>query len=51
MEEFLRSLLRSLEQLEVRGRENLDIVLGCMLAIERVLTQIQEKEEGESDGG
>lgn len=50
MEEFLRSLLRSLDQLEVRGRENLDIVLGCMLAIEQVLTQIQENEEEVSDG-
>ena len=50
MEEFLRSLLRSLDQLEVRGRENLDIVLGCMMAIEQVLTQIQKNEEEGSDG-
>lgn len=49
MEEFLTSLLRSLNEIEVKGKQNIDILLGCMMAIETKIKQLGE-EEGE-DGG
>lgn len=38
----LRALLAELEEVEVKGRTNVDTLLGCMMAIEAV---IGEKEE------
>lgn len=49
MTEFLTCLLTSLERIEVKGKNNLDILLGCMMAIENAIDQLKEenKEVGE----
>lgn len=51
MNEFLHTLLNSLNCIEVKGKDNLDTLLGCMMAIERKIAEI-ESDEGEtkSDG-
>lgn len=52
MIDFLKSLLTNLNGLEVKGRDNLDILLGCMVAIENVINQLQNpKEEEVSEDG
>ena len=50
MKEFLEKLLKSLNELEVKGRDNIDILLGCMMAVENAIEQIIPEEEGENDG-
>ena len=47
MNEFLHALLLSLNCIEVKGKDNLDTMLGCMMAIERKIAEI-ENEEGET---
>lgn len=50
MREFLTQLLTSLNSVEVKGRTNMDILLGCMLAIENKIQQLDapaEKSEAE----
>lgn len=49
MEEFLKQLYDSLCNIEVKGRENMDILLGCMVAIENAISQLNTPEE-EDDG-
>lgn len=49
MKDFLMQLLTSLEQVEVKGKHNMDILLGCMMAIERAIEQMNESKE-EQDG-
>ena len=49
MKEFLEKLLKSLNELEVKGRNNIDILLGCMMAVENAIEQIPEN-EGEENG-
>lgn len=41
MEQFLKSLLISLNSIEVKGRENMDYLLGAIIAIESMLNQIE----------
>lgn len=56
MRDFLNTLLASLDTLEVKGKQNLDVLLGCMMAVEKAIAQLeaQEKEpeetERETDG-
>ena len=45
MEDFLNTLLKSLNQIEVRGRQNLDVLLGCIMAIENAIEQLPKEEE------
>ena len=33
----LRSLLAELDEVEVKGRQNVDTLLGCMMAIEAII--------------
>lgn len=33
----LRSLLAELDEVEVKGRQNVDTLLGCMMAIEAIV--------------
>ena len=40
----LNALLAELEEVEVKGRQKLDTLLGCMMAIEAI---IGEKQNGE----
>lgn len=41
MEEFLKKVLASLNCIEVKGRENMDYLLGAIIAIESMLNQIE----------
>lgn len=52
MKEFLQQLLKSLNEIEIKGKENLDIMLGCMMAIEKAIKQIDSEQDTEvSDNG
>lgn len=44
MKNFLITLLNSLETIEVKGKSNLDTLLGCMMAIEREIARLEETE-------
>lgn len=46
IENIAKSLLKTLGEIEVRGRENMDRMLGCMLLLEKLLQAI-EKGNGE----
>lgn len=41
----LHSLLMSLDEVEVKGRQNVDTLLGCMMAIESIVGK--EEKNGE----
>lgn len=50
MIEFLKTLLSSLNGIEVKGRANMDILLGCIMAVERMINKIEAEETtGESE--
>ena len=48
MVEFLETLIRTLNNIEVKGKDNIDSLLGCILAAERELAKINAEEM--SDG-
>ena len=54
MEEFLTTLISTLNDIEVKGKSNMDSLLGCILACEHELSKIQAEnatgEEGEIVG-
>lgn len=41
----LKALLEALDDVEVRGRDRVDTLLGCMMAIEAIIGK-----DGEADG-
>jgi hypothetical protein len=43
----LRGLLAELDEVEVKGRTNVDTLLGCMMAVEAI---VGDKRDGEADG-
>lgn len=45
MEKFLAQLQESLERLEVRGADNLNILLGCILAIKNAREALEAPPE------
>ena len=45
MEKFLAHLQESLERLEVRGSDNLNILLGCILAIKNARAALEAPPE------
>ena len=51
MKEFLQQLYLSLDSLTVKGRENMDILLGCMIAIESKIAEINASTESEGENG
>lgn len=53
MKEFLDQLLSSLNQIEVKGKSNMDILLGCIMAVEKAIGQINAsaKDKEEEDNG
>ena len=51
MKKFLKTLLLTLGDIEVKGKSNLDLLLGSMLAIEKMISQIEEQEKQEADDG
>lgn len=51
MDTFLKTLLESLNRIEVKGKENIDILLGCMMAIENAINELENPQvEEEQDG-
>ena len=51
MREFLSVLLESLNRIEVKGKENMDILLGCIFAVEKAINELNVGEGGEEDAG
>lgn len=53
MKEFFSRLLDSLNQIEVKGKDNIDILLGCMIAVEQMIAQLEApvKNDKEADNG
>lgn len=49
IEFFLRGLLATLNKIEVKGKENMDCLLGAIMAVEGALTQLATPEETEED--
>lgn len=48
MEAFLRSLLTTLNNIEVKGKNNMDCLLGAIMAIEAMLNNPTEEAEEEN---
>ena len=44
MTEFLRALSRTLNNIEVKGKDNLDMLLGSIMAIEDMIAKIEKSE-------
>ena len=51
MDTFLKTLLESLNRIEVKGKENIDILLGCMIAIENAIEQLNDPQKEEEVNG
>ena len=49
MKEYLMCLLRSLSCIEVKGKENLEILLGCIEATEQMLSVVERAEDQKED--
>lgn len=48
MEEKLKAILGTLEKIDVRGRDNMDRMLGCILTLEQMIHELEEPKEGEN---
>ena len=52
MEEVFNSLLATLNDIEVKGKDNMDKLLGCIMACEHQLAKIRAEEStGEEENG
>lgn len=55
MKEFLTTLITTLNDIEVKGKKNMDALLGCIVAAEHELAKIEAEETTgeieESDNG
>ena len=50
MVEFLETLLRSLNVIEIRGKGNMELLLGCISAVENAISQLNNPPtEGEEE--
>lgn len=49
-EQQLRIVIKTLNHIEVHGKENMDRLLGCILALERMLQKMGENHERDSEG-
>ena len=38
----LLMVLQTLEQIEVRGKENLDMLLGCIIMLDGMITEVEK---------
>lgn len=47
MKKFLETLIRSLNGIEVKGRDNLELLLGSIIASEQKLCELNMMEESE----
>lgn len=52
MKEILDMLIYSLDQVEVHGKRNLDIMLGCIQTLEKLKSMVKTRvEEEKIEGG
>ena len=51
MEQFIDNLLLSLNSLEVKGEDNLNVLLGCILAVKKLKAEITKQKETEENDG
>lgn len=42
----LRAVVNTLNTIEVKGRENMDRLLGCIMALEHIMAQQEEPQDG-----
>ena len=50
MESILKSLITTLGKIEVRGKDTLDMLLGCIQTLEKLLTACKKvKTEGKAN--
>lgn len=45
MEEIIRKVIATLNTVEVKGRDNMDKVLGCMQALDKVADALRHNRE------
>ncbi len=45
MEELIRKVITTLDKVEVKGRNNLDRMLGCMNALEKIADALKHNRE------
>lgn len=45
MEELIRKVLATLDTIEVRGKANMDRMLGCMQALEKIADALKRNRE------
>ena len=50
MKEFLEQLLATLNQIEVKGKNNMDYLLGAIMAVQSALDGLKKEESEETDG-
>lgn len=51
MEQFLDQLIQSLNRIETRGEDNLNILLGCILACKKMRASLNAPQETEENNG
>mgnify|MGYP007133743655 CR=1 FL=1 len=50
MEQFIDNLILSLNSIEVKGEDNLNVLLGCILAVKKLKAELNKpKETGEDE--
>lgn len=50
MKEFLTQLLTTLNCIEVKGKQNMDCLLGAIMAVENAIEQLTTTETEETNG-
>lgn len=45
MKRIIQSLIATLGKIEVRGKDNLDMLLGCIQTLEKLLAILEEQEK------
>lgn len=50
MQQILRAVIRTMNNISVKGQENLDMLLGCIMTLERVVSEMDAKETKQPDG-
>lgn len=50
LSEMLKKLKMSLNSIEVRGEANLDLLLGCIMATDKMIAMLNEQKEENEDG-
>ena len=45
MKRIIQSLIATLGKIEVRGKDNLDMLLGCIQTLEKLLANLEEQEK------